>query len=60
MGSAPIVVRSNEKGTIPITQFTHGERVAIAIQFPGEENWQIRELVVPDDKQVVVMTPTAL
>ena len=60
MGSAPIVRRSNKRGTIPITQFSQGEQVAIAIQFPGEEGWQIREFTVPDDKQVIVMTPTAL
>jgi len=60
MGSAPIVLRSNEQGTIPITQFTQGEQVAIAVRFPDEEDWQIRKLVVPKDKQVVVMTPTAL
>jgi len=60
MGSAPIVLRSNEQGTIPITQFTQGEQVAIAVRFTDEEDWQIRKLVVPKAKQVVVMTPTAL
>jgi len=60
MGAAPIVLRSNEQGTIPITQFTQGEQVAITVRFPGEDDWQVREFVVPEDKQVVVMTATAL
>ena len=60
MGAAPIVRRSNKLGTIPITEFLQGEQVAIAIQFPGEDEWQIREFTVPKDNQVVVMTPTAL
>lgn len=60
MGAAPIARRSNKLGTIPITEFSRGEQVAIAIQFPGEDEWQIREFTVPEDNQVVVMTPTAL
>lgn len=60
MGSAPIVLQSDERGTIPITQFTQGERVEITVRFPNEEDWQVRNFIVPDDNRVVVMNPTAL
>jgi hypothetical protein len=59
LGSESLARRSNEKGTIPISQFSKGEPVAIAVQFPGED-WQVREIVVPEKDQVVVMTPSAL
>jgi len=59
MGSESLVRRSSEQGIIPISHFSKGERVAIAVQFPGED-WQVREIVVPEKEQVVVMTPAAL
>ncbi|MEM8863229.1 MAG: carboxypeptidase-like regulatory domain-containing protein [Chloroflexota bacterium] len=55
MGSEPLVQHSDGEGRITVSQFQPGETVSIAVQFPGQEHWQTRQIVVPETGRVVVV-----
>ena len=58
-GSDPLVKRSDQEGRVSMPHFLPGEKVAFNVQFPGD-NWQVREIVVPDSRQFVELRPQKL
>lgn len=53
----PIVQRSSPSGNVSMPHFFPGEQATVFVRFPGSE-WQTRELIIPDNEEVVVMKQT--
>lgn len=51
----PIVRESSAIGHVSMPHFLPGEQATIFVRFPNSD-WQKRQLVVPNDEQVVVLT----
>ncbi len=52
-----IVQTSNQSGNVSMPHFMPGERATVYVRFP-ESDWQTREIVVPKNQRVIVMTPS--
>lgn len=50
-----IIRKSDDTGCLKFSNFSPGDRAVVFVQFPNTE-WQQREIVVPDDESVVVIT----
>jgi len=52
----PIVQKSNQTGTISMPHFLPGEQFTVYVRFP-DSDWQTRQLVIPEGKNELVLTP---
>lgn len=52
-----IVKQSDQSGKIELSHFQSGDLATVFVRFPKDDDWQTREIVVPESESVVVITP---